>query len=66
MAGVEKDETRGCDPARVGKVLCRLVARRRPRFRTLTGSLLQTAFARVSRILPGRLTQLLLTWFYSV
>ena len=33
MAGVEKDETRGCDPARVGKVLCRLVAadRLRPR-----------------------------------
>ena len=39
---------------------------RRTRFRTLTGSLLQTLFARASRILPGRLTQKLLTWFYSV
>ena len=66
MAGVEKDETRGCDPAKVGKVLCRLVSCRRPGFRTLTGSFLQTAFARASRILPGRLTQLLLTWLYSV
>lgn len=66
MAGVEKDETHGSDPAKVGKVLCRLVVSRRPRFRTLTGSFLQTAFARVSRILPGRVTQKLLSWFYSV
>ena len=56
LTGVEKDD----------RVICRLVSRRRTRFRTLTGSLLQTLFARASRILPGRLTQKLLTWFYSV
>lgn len=66
MSGVEKDERHGCDPVRVGKVLCRLAVCRRPRFRTLTGSLLQTVFARATYILPGRLTQRLLTWFYSV
>lgn len=66
MSGVEKDETHGSDPVKVGKVLCRLAVSRRPGFRTLTGSFLQTAFARVSRILPGRITQLLLAWFYSV
>ena len=61
LTGVEKDETHGSS-----RVICRLVSRRRTRFRTLTGSLLQTLFARASRILPGRLTQKLLTWFYSV
>ena len=66
MSGVEKDERHGCDPVRVGKVLCRLAVCRRPRFRTLTGSLLQTVFARATYILPGRLTQRLLAWFYSV
>lgn len=66
MSGVEKDERHGCDPVRVGKVLCRLAVCRHPRFRTLTGSLLQTVFARATYILPGRLTQRLLAWFYSV
>lgn len=66
MAGVEKDETHGADPARLGRTVCRLAEARRPGFRTLTGSLLQTTFARASRILPGRLTQKLLAWFYSV
>ena len=66
LTGVEKDETHGSSPEKLGRVICRLVSRRRTRFRTLTGSLLQTLFARASRILPGRLTQKLLTWFYSV
>ena len=66
LAGVEKDETHGSSPEKLGRVICRLVEKRRPGFRTLTGSLLQTMFARVSRILPGRLTQKLLAWFYSV
>lgn len=66
LTGVEKDETHGSSPEKLGRVICRLVSRRRTRFRTLTGSLLQTLFARVSRILPGRMTQKLLAWFYSV
>ena len=66
LAGVEKDETHGSSPEKLGRVICRLVEKRRPGFRTLTGSLLQTMFARVSRILPGRLVQKLLAWFYSV
>ena len=66
LTGVEKDETHGSSPEKLGRVICRLVEKRRPGFRTLTGSLLQTMFARVSRILPGRLIQKLLAWFYSV
>ena len=66
LTGVEKDETHGSSPEKLGRVICRLVEKRRPGFRTLTGSLLQTMFARVSRILPGRLVQKLLAWFYSV
>lgn len=66
MISVEKDETHGSDPRKLGRVLCRLVRSHRPPFRTLTGGFVQTAFARVSRILPGRLTQKLLRWFYSV
>ena len=66
MISVEKDETHGSDPRKLGRVLCRLVRSHRPPFRTLTGGCVQTAFARVSRILPGRLTQKLLRWFYSV
>ena len=66
LAGVEKDETYGSSPEKLGRVICRLVEKRRSGFRILTGSLLQTMFARVSRILPGRLVQKLLAWFYSV
>ena len=66
LTGIEKDETHGSSPEKLGRVICRLVEKRRPGFRTLTGSLPQTMFARVSRILPGRLTQKLLAWFYSV
>lgn len=66
MAGIERDETHGSDPAKLGRALCRLVDSRRPRFRTLVGNCVQTTFARVSRILPGRMVQRLLSWFYAV
>lgn len=66
LASVERDENHGADPRRLGRVLCRLVRRRRPPFRTLTGGLVQTSFARATRILPSRLTHRLLYWFYSV
>lgn len=66
MASIENDENHGSDPARLGRALCRLVDRRRTRFRTLVGNFVQTSFARVSRILPGRLVQKLLSWFYNI
>lgn len=63
---IEKDETSGKNPDDMGKLVCRIIVKRRPKFRYIIGSPLQKAFARASYILPGRIVQRLLGWFYSV
>lgn len=66
MKIIEKAERQGCNPEKLGRVICKLVKSKCPPFRTMVGPFEQTMFAKCLGILPNRLTQYLLHCFYKV
>lgn len=63
---IEKAETQGNRPEKLAKVICRIVEKKNPPFRTLTGPVEQVLFARCKRWLPDDWVQFVLRIFYNI
>lgn len=66
LSGIERDEQAGSDPIKVARLVCRLIRKKNPRFRNLTGPFIQTSFARIAPLLPSGTVRHLLRLFYSI
>ena len=63
---IEKEERNGCDPRKLGAVICKIVARKNPPFRTKVGPLVQVLFAKSKSWLPDSMMQYALRIFYAI
>lgn len=63
---IEDAETNGCPPSKLAGTICRLVEKRNPSFRTLTGPWTQVIFARLKGWIPGKLIRYTLRSFYKI
>lgn len=63
---IEKEERNGCDPRKLGAVICKIVARKNPPFRTKVGPLVQVLFAKSKSWLPDNMMQYALRIFYAI
>lgn len=63
---IEDAETNGCPPSKLATAICRLVEKRNPPFRTLTGPWAQVMFARFKGWIPGKLIRYTLRSFYKI
>lgn len=63
---IEEAETSGCHPSKLTNVICRLVEKKNPPFRTLTGPWLQVMFTRCKRCIPRSLIRYILCIFYKI
>ncbi len=66
MGIIEKEETGGCKPQKIAKLMHRIVRKKHPKFRYKVGNLVQTNFARAKRFIPARTYQRLLRFFYHL
>lgn len=66
MAIIEREEKNGSRPQKLARVICRLVERRNPPFRTKVGPWFQVILARVRWMIPQSLMAKGLRWFYRI
>ncbi|MEG1748780.1 MAG: SDR family oxidoreductase [Tannerellaceae bacterium] len=66
MEIIEKAEHQGCAPVKLGKAVCKLVNSKHPPLRLRVGPMEQVLFAGCKGILPGRLMQWIVRFFYDV
>ena len=63
---IEEAENGGCPPLKLATTICKLVDKKNPPFRTLTGPWSQVFFARVQKWLPGSIVRCVLRSFYHI
>ena len=63
---IEEAETNGCAPSKFATTVLKLVEKKNPPFRTLTGPLPQVMFAKVKGWLPGKFIRYALRTFYKI
>lgn len=63
---IEKEEHHGAHPEKLGRAICKLVARKNPPLRTKVGPWLQVLFARSKKWLPDAAVQYGLRIFYEI
>lgn len=63
---IEKAEREGCAPSKLAMTILKLVERKNPPFRTLTGPLSQVMFAKAKSWLPGNIIRYVLRIFYKI
>ena len=63
---IEEAETNGCPPSKLAAAICKLIEKKNPPFRTLTGPWTQVAFARFKGWIPGKVIRYALRSFYEI
>lgn len=63
---IEEAETNGCPPSKLAAAICKLIEKKNPPFRTLTGLWTQVAFARFKGWIPGKVIRYALRSFYEI
>lgn len=63
---IEKEERNGANPRKLGKAICKIVACKKPPFRTKVGPWVQVLFAKSKRWLPDATIQYALRLFYAI
>lgn len=63
---IEKEEQNGCHPRKLASVICKIVTRKNPAFRTKVGPWIQVLFAKSKRCLPDKVILFALRFFYSI
>jgi len=65
LASMEKDERSGSDPVRIGRLAAKILSKKKPSFRYLTGGLDQRFFAHVKPLLPASWYMWVLSMHYK-
>lgn len=63
---IEKEERKGCHPQKLGHAIGKIVACKKPPFRTKVGPLGQVIFAKSKKWLPDAVVQYILRKFYDI
>lgn len=65
MKNIEKDETSGYKPDVFASAVSRIISSRRRKLRYMIGSPLQKSSVAIKRILPSRLFESIMSWYYT-
>lgn len=65
MKNIEKDETSGYKPDVFASAVSKIISSRRRRLRYMIGSPLQKSSVAIKRILPSRLFESIMSWYYT-
>ena len=63
---MESDELKGPDPIRVAKLIERVIKKKNPKMRYMTGPVIEILAVRLKKLLPSRLFQSLLMKYYKI
>ncbi len=65
MKNIEKDETSGYKPDVFASAVSRIISSRRRKLRYMIGSPLQKSSVAIKRLLPSRLFESIMSWYYT-
>lgn len=65
MKNIEKDETSGYKPDVFASAISRIISSRRRKLRYMIGSPLQKSSVAIKRVLPSRLFESIMSWYYT-